>query len=412
MLVFKNELRNIVNEHSVRGFVDWNNASEFCFSLKYFLDERVGVLIEKNCLLQAFELNNQILHVIGTVDMDDSDGESGMVAEKCYENWLKIYQKADGDEKAKIQKFFFEYEEGTLLDDIEEYIFAFRDNELASTEEIKEAMEELDKLIASRTDSNNCGYLYSVVGGNVSVIQKRMEYMKKLGATKDEIDLFLKKNRRFSVVREMEINDAIKNEEFEKAITVLTESKDLDRNNEALLRKYSCELIELYKNTGNISGYVEELKYNLLNYTQTNAELFKELKENISDKKEWSALSNEIIEKNRGSHSVYAFLNEEDRYDEMMDQLDKSNDIYTMNEYAKILSKNVPDRIIAFYTNYVTGEINRASDKKHYRYLANYLKTMSFCPNGKESAKRIAENWKLEYRRQTNMLDELRKAGY
>ena len=168
----------------------------------------------------------------------------------------------------------------------------------------------------------------------------------------------------------------------------------------------------MYRNTGNIAGYIEELKYNLLNCAQTDTEFFKELKKNILDKEEWNALSDEIIDKNKGRNSVYAFLNEENRYDQMMDMLEASQNIFVMDKYAKILSKNVPDGVVNFYTEYVVSEMKRVSDRKHYRYLVKYLKTMSFCTNGKEKAKMIAEKWKTEYRRRTALMEELKKAGY
>ncbi len=412
MLAFKKEIWNIVSEHTVRGFVDWSNAFGLCCSLDAFLDGRVDILVEKNCLLQALELTNQVFEVIGTVDMDDADGGSVMVAEKCYRKWQSIYQKADDVEKKKIKEDFYAYKEGTLIDYIEEFLLEFRANELASAEEIAEEINELDKMLAACGDSNDCGYIYSVACGNISVIERRIMYMNKLGASKAEVDSFCKQNRHFYVVRNMEIDNAIGNEEFEKAIAVLIESKELDRNNRALLEKYSRKLIELYERTGNTIKYIEEIIYNLLNCTQADAELFRKLKKNDPNKAEWASLSEDIINKNKGNHCVYAFLSEEKRYDQMMDMLEKTHNIFVMDDYAEILSENVPDRVIYFYENYLTEEMKRVSDRKHYRYLVGYLKKMCFCPDGKERAKGVAESWKQEYSRRSALLDELRKAGY
>lgn len=412
MLAFKNEIQNIVREHTVRGFVDWNNAFALCCSLERFLDNRVDILIENHCLLQAFELNNQVFKVIGTIDMDDSDGGSCMVAEKCYEKWQKIYQNANDAEKEKITAYFSAYKDGALLNYIEDYLFEFRQNELASAEEIAAAMNELDQLLAACDGSNDCGYIYSIRDGHKSVIEKRIEYMKKLGASKEAVDSFCKQNRNFFVVRNMEIDNAIENKKYENAIALLTESKKLDQNNRSLLEKYSLKLIDLYEKTGNTTKYIEEIKYNLLNCTQIDAKLFKKLKKNVPDGAEWALLSEEIINKNKGNPAIYTFLIEEKRYDQMMDMIGKSHDIFVMNNYVGILSKNIPDRVIRFYEEYLIEEIKRASDRKHYKFLVKYLKTMSFCSAGKETAKKIAERWKQEYRRRSALLDELSKAGY
>lgn len=355
MCIFKNEIQDIVIEHSEGGFVDWNHAFDFCNALESFLEERVEVLAEKGYLLQAFELNNQVFKVIGTIDMDASDGGEGYIAEKCYEEWLRIYKKANDAEKEKIKGWFFTYKEGVLLDFIEEYLLEFRKNELASKEELMEEISELDKRLVACGNSNDCGYIYTVSNGRVSIIEKRIACMKKLGASEDEVE---------------------------------------------------------YKKTGNSAQYVEELKYNLLHCCQTDVKNFKELKKHIANKEEWNLLADEIISRNKGLRIVYAFLYEEERYEQMMDLLEEAGDIFAMDDYLKILSKKLPDRVVGFYADYVTGKMKEASERKQYRYLVQYLNKMRFCAEGMEKAKKIAESWKSEYYRRTAMIDELRKAGY
>lgn len=412
MCIFKNEIQDIVIEHSEGGFVDWNHAFDFCNALESFLEERVEVLAEKGYLLQAFELNNQVFKVIGTIDMDASDGGEGYIAEKCYEEWLRIYKKANDAEKEKIKGWFFTYKEGVLLDFIEEYLLEFRKNELASKEELMEEISELDKRLVACGNSNDCGYIYTVSSGRVSIIEKRIACMKKLGASEDEVDSFCKQNRQFFAVRNMEIEDAPEKGEVEKAIDLLVESKSLDQNKKKLLEQYSGKLIELYKRTGNSAQYVEELKYNLLHCCQTDVKNFKELKKHIANKEEWNLLADEIISRNKGLRIVYAFLYEEERYEQMMDLLEEAGDIFAMDDYLKILSKKLPDRVVGFYADYVTGKMKEASERKQYRYLVQYLNKMRFCVEGMEKAKKIAESWKSEYYRRTAMIDELRKAGY
>ena len=412
MLALKNEIRDIVSMHSYRGFIDWQNAYDFCCDLRGFLEDKVEILIGKGAILQAFELNNQVFKLIGTIDMDDSDGGSGIVAEKCYELWKEIYQRADSDEKTKIKKWFNSYKKGTVIDWIEEYLLEFMKMELATKEQIKKQLKEFDQMLDEKKNSTDCGYVYSALDGRVSVIEKRIECMKKLGMTEEEIDDFCKQNRNFHVVRKMEIDKALSDNDYETAIKILEESKILDKSNESLIKSYSGKLIELYKKTNKNKKYKEELKYNLLNFWQQDTDNYKGLKELMADDPEWTKLIDKIIEKNGGYETTFAIMFAEERYEQMMDSLDKSRNIFIMDKYAKKMSKKLPDRVIQFYSDYLIREMERANDRKSYRNLVMHFKMMEYCPSGNESAKKIAEKWKTEYRRRSALMDELQRAGY
>ena len=83
MLELRTEIDHIVYRYSRGGYVDWYHASEFTSELRDFLNTKVMLLIEKNCLKQTFELTNLVFQCIGNIDMDDSDGGSSFVANIC-----------------------------------------------------------------------------------------------------------------------------------------------------------------------------------------------------------------------------------------------------------------------------------------------------------------------------------------
>ena len=74
--------------------MDWYHASDFTDELSHFLGTKVKLLIENNCLQQAFELTNVVFDCIGNIDMDDSDGSSAYVANSCYDCWKQIIEKS------------------------------------------------------------------------------------------------------------------------------------------------------------------------------------------------------------------------------------------------------------------------------------------------------------------------------
>ena len=414
LLALRQEIDDIVDENCYRGYVDWNHAYDFCCSLKCFLEDRVEFIADKGALKPAFELTNKIFMLIGSIDMDDSDGGSVMVAEKCYSIWKNIYQKADIDAKERIKKWFWSYKEGCLLDWIEEYLLEFRNTELASQEELLTAMYDIDSMIEARGNSNDCGYMYSINEGRISLIDKRIDYMHRLGMSKKEIDDYCDKHMQFYIVRIKKIEKYIEAKAYDAAIDLLISSKQLDSNDNFLQEKYSDRLIELYKLIGSNEDYFAELQYNLLNCIQVDIEKFRELKKLYYEKKldGWNDMAGAIIEKNQGSHVVYDMLIEERKFAQLMDALEEYTNVYILDKYLKILSKEVPDRVIQMYSTYIKESMERACDRKAYRNIVKYLKTMSFSEAGRAKAEEIANNLKVEYCRRPAMLDELKKIGF
>lgn len=413
MLALKNEIKEIVYENTNRkGFVDWDHAYDFCSSLIQFLDKRIAYIVEQGYVRQAFELTNQVYKIIGTIDMDDSGGDSGLVARKCYECWKLICEKANDSDKKDIEKWFNSYKKGTLIDWIEDYLYEFINEELISEEQIVKKIKELDEMIEDAGESNDCGRIYFPNDGYCSVAEKRIDYMKKLRMSKQDIDEFCKRHRNFYVIRQMEIEKAIAEGNIDKAIEVLKESKERDCDYRNLVESYSEKLIELFHIKKYDQEYKKELIFNLMNCHQSDARYFCELKKMCKDEPGWETIVEKIIIANKGSFSVYDILLEENRYEEMADMMIETQNDYLMNNYIKPLSKNIPEKVIYFYSQYVAQNIVRASERKNYRKLVQYLKTMCFCDEGKKEAKKISDIWKVEYRRRSALMDELRKAGF
>ncbi len=85
-------------------------------------DEDVRRMINNGDYWRAFELMNHIFVLTGSVDMDDSDGGTGMMADRIYELWKEILEKADAEEKRKMFQWFTAHLDGSVIDYLEEYI--------------------------------------------------------------------------------------------------------------------------------------------------------------------------------------------------------------------------------------------------------------------------------------------------
>ena len=61
-------------------------------------------MIDNGNYLSAFEIMNYIFVLIGGVDMDDSDGGTGMLADRIYQLWIELLSKVSPEDKDKMFK--------------------------------------------------------------------------------------------------------------------------------------------------------------------------------------------------------------------------------------------------------------------------------------------------------------------
>ena len=142
--------------------------------------------------------------------------------------------------------------------------------------------------------------------------------MKKLDYTAEQINAYKQVNRRFFVIRELEISEAIEKNDCTRAIKVLKESKELDAGNAGQLKKYSEQLIDLYHRSKMTAEYIEELKYYIISFWQYDLSYVHRLKMCIKSQDQWNKLVDDIVKKSRFEDFVCKLLYEEKRYDELM----------------------------------------------------------------------------------------------
>lgn len=412
MLELRSEIDQIVNNNCRGGFVDWYHASDFTDELSHFLDTKVKLLIENNCLQQAFELTNVVFDCIGNIDMDDSDGSSAYVANSCYDCWKQIIENADDALKTEIKKWFEEHRDGYVVDYFEEYIDEIYLQEFGTLSMIEDEIQELDTFI-SRSRGNDCGKYYSAHYGYENPIIKRINYMIKMHCSEEQIAEYKQANRRFFVIREMEISEAIEKEDFDTAINLLLESKRLDADYEEQLRKYSEQLISIYCELKMTDECCLELIEYLKKHYQSDLTYARMLKALVKESESWNQIVCEIVNTNPYEYFVCDLLFEEKRYEELISKIEKSsNRVDLVDIYEKSLRKRMPKQVIEIYESYIIEEAERAYDRKGYSRLMPYLKKISRCEGGDVVARGIADSWKQKYKRRSAMMDELKKAGF
>lgn len=412
MVRLKREIEDIAYRYSDRsGYVDWESAGGYISEMETFLYDKVQAVIDKGCYMQAFELTNQVFVTIGNQDMDDSDGGTDMVADTCYKIWQQLLEKCGEQDKNKMQSWFEMHQaDGAVMDYMEGYIGDFLMNEFHDREILLKKMEELDHQIEKRRESTDCGKCYSSYRGFENNILKRLQIMKALGASEEELRQYRRKNRGFAAVRMLEIEEFIQAGKNRDAVRVLMESKELDRKFPVWVKEYSQKLIELYKQMHMDKEYKEELLFQVFFCGQDNLEPIARLKE-VCKPGEWEQNRERLLKCPSCQSIKLSLLESEKMFDRLLDEVISNGSIYMMDRYEKVLKKAYPDRMRTAYAAYVKSQAENVSDRRRYKELVVYLKKIASYPRGRETACEIAREWRTLYKRRTAMMDELRKAG-
>lgn len=408
----KAEMDSLVYEYSDRsGFIDYRNAWDFAAAVTDFLEERVETLIDRECYGQAFELTCYVFQKAGNTSMDDSNGESSMIADTCYEKWKEILENCSDEEREKMKQWFVSHRSRKyVVDYLEEYLEEFLADELGEVSILKEKLALLDKAIEQRGDSTDCGITWSVHGGYQNNILERLEIMQRLNYSEKEIEEYKKKNRRFSTIRQLEIQESLEQEDFERAARVLKESKKLDSDQEKLRAQYSEQLLDIYERQADQKAYREELLYYVFQCRQKDLTYIGKLKSICTDQ-EWEQYREKILESDYGYNIRYSLLETEGLYRRMLEEIKTEGLIYSLDRHEKMLKEKFPEEVRDIYISYVYEEARRAGNRKAYRNLMGYLKKIRRYPEGKEKVREIASNWRAVYYRRPAMMDEMRKAG-
>lgn len=333
---YMKQVNAVVNRHLGRDqFINYYEADNFISELEEFLDEDIRRMIDNADYQCAFELLNYIFTTISNVDIDDSDGGTGMIADRIYQLWTELLSKVAVPDKKKMFVWFTTHLDGSIIDYLEEYI------ERIIIDEFKESEYRQDKLAFIEQMIEESNKKESDWSRSCSVGKWALRYLELLTedvkSEQTRID-FCKKYWRNSSVRRYYINLCMRKKDYENAIRVLDESILLDRDCRGLVSEYSKKKKDIFLLQGNNEAYIDQLWKLVLNHEAGNIDLYRELKKQYTAE-EWSVQREEIFRKLPKSAHIECLYKEEKLYDRLLEFVLKSKGLYALQEYEGVLKK-------------------------------------------------------------------------
>lgn len=386
-------------------FINYYQAYDFMLELEEIIDKDVRRMIDNGSHISAFHVMNHIFVLLGTVDMDDSGGETSMLAEQIYQLWLELLTKVNAQDKRKMFIWFTTHMDGSVIDYLEEYI------EQIIMEEFKEPEYEQDKLsfmeeMIEKAEKKDSGWSRDYAVGKWTVTY--LKTLEEKNAPEDQLEEICKKYWNNSGVRRYYIDRYFEKKEYDRVLQVLDESIELDKAYRGQVLEYIQKKKEIYRLQGNKSAYIEQLWKLVLEQSAGDLDIYKELKAQYSEK-EWLIKREELFKKLPPNAHIDRLYKEEKLYDRLLAYVLKSSGLYAVQSYENVLKKEYPKQILSKYQGEVNKMASCTGNRKHYADLVALLRRMKRIKGGSEIVETIVEEWKIKYRNRPAMMDELSK---
>ena len=217
-------------------FISYYEADGFISELEEIIDEDVRRMIDNDNYFSAFEVMNYIFVLIGDVDMDDSDGGTGMLADRIYQLWLELLVKVSAEEKKKMFDWFTSHLNGSVIDYLEEYIEQILMGEFDEKEYEQAKLDFIEGMIA-RSECEKSDWSRDYAVGKWAV--RYLEMLKEKKTSDEQIKELCKKYWNNSTVRRYYIDICMKNKEYDHVLQILDECILMDKQYRGLISEYS-----------------------------------------------------------------------------------------------------------------------------------------------------------------------------
>ena len=386
-------------------FISYYEADGFISELEEMIDEDVRRMIDNGNYLSAFEVMNYIFVIIGDVDMDDSDGGTGMLADRIYQLWLELLVKVNSEEKRKMFEWFTSHLDGSVIDYLEEYIEQIIMGEFEEKEYEQAKLDFIEDMI-ERSERKDSDWSRDYGVGKWAV--RYLEMLQEKKASDEQIQEVCKRYWKNSSVRRYYVDICMKKKKYDHVLRILDECILLDKQYRGLISEYSEKKKEIYLLQGNRSAYIEQLWKLVLQHEPGNLELYRELKKQYTAD-EWLVKREEIFGKLPAYAHVERLYKEEKLYDRLLVYVLNSPGLYALQEYENVLKKEYPEQILNKYKDEVSKMAVHTSDRKNYAHLVFLLRKMQQMKGGSKLVEQIVAEWKIKYKNRPAMMDELRE---
>lgn len=388
-----------------KQFISYQEVFSFLQEMEEILEQDVRMMLENGHFTEAFLLTCHLFVSVSAVEMDDSDGTRGMLAEQCVGIWHELERNADSQLQQQMYTWFTGQLESAQSGDLEEYVEQmfweaflgkdFLQRKLAFTK--RKAQEQ-------KADSDSWSARYYA--------QKWILYyiglLEESGCSFAEIASYCKENWEYAEVRKYYAEQCILQKDYDTAEKVLAESLKMETGMSGLVRWFGTRLKEVYRMSGRQEAYKQQLLTMFTKESPGNPDDFRELK-SLYSAQEWPQVREEIFRSLPKQARVERLYYEEKLYDRLLTFVLAQKGLFSLVQYEHVLKEEYPQQLLSKYTQELTDMAKRAADRRHYQEWAMHLKRMTQIAGGPQEVQKIVADWRIRYKNRPAMMEELKQ---
>lgn len=397
----------LVSQYSSRGFIDYRSARDFTSELWDLLDTLDPSRIPPNDCVKACFVLFEIMEKKVVNAIDDSDGGTGDIMQKCADILRLAYPSLT---EAQQQHCFTQVLYWDFESELDDYGLADYLNDLPPEwAEDKPALQTqllsaLDDAITSKESE----------WSNTLLHNRKLEAFRMWGRTADA-ENYAQGNMNIPEFRQVFINKAIQAKEYDKARSlaeegILIAQKESHYGTTSKWRKVLLEIAELCNDPTAIRDGIIKLQRN----SRFDIKLYRKFKATFSAE-EWKAerhnATQQLLGKIPRPDASAEIFQEEGELRELFDLIHREEEysFSLFTRYIDVLAPAFPEETAEHYARSIRFDLKAAGRNVYHQAVRN-IEHLKSLPAGEAVANQLVTELMLEYKNRPSMLEIFRKA--
>jgi len=399
---YQKQIKSVLNSATDRhGFIGWHEMKY----LEQGIDPIIAIaekqLESKNYLIAIYICTALMEEMTEAIQYsDDSNGSIGGIIDSSYE---MLYDIATKDISVDIKTELFNY-----------CITAFKKRLFDGWDWHTGILNIAYELIDNEDDADIIIKCLDTVNGEYEKERAQSFKLDIISKYKDaeEVQKFIDKHITNSSIRNTEIEKAVNNKDFEKAIILCKDGIEYDKKDKpGIVKKWYNWLLKIAQSQNNKLKIIEYSRYLFIDNFHPEQDYYQLLKQEIEPNR-WKDFLEDIIKEitPKGGWKYNGLVREiyinEKWWDRLFLLLKENTSLENIESNEKYLSKDYSQELIQLYSEKLIKYVDRFMGRNHYQTACRYLRRMKKL-GGNEKVNELIEYFKVTYPKRKALLDEL-----
>lgn len=397
---------DIVDRYMADGYIDYYEAGDFIVELDDILTGEVDARLERGKDREAFDISRRVFLALDEVEMDDSDGGISIIADRCQSVWQTVIERADDSLRREIFDWLMSKCGGEIIDYLEDFCESTLMHCFDAPEALKAILDCQQRALdqAMRRDTSQWGNNYLAERYAMNCIR----LMERMGASDEAVTDFVRRYWQLENMRKYYIEKRRQAGDWEAVVRVLEESIRLDnQHGYRSMVSYHMQLKDAFAELGWKDEYRKKLWEIVTEISPADLEVYHEYRD-LFDPEDWPGEREKLFEtlpKGAGLAALYA---DEGLYDRLLVLVLEKDNIRIMQIHEAELIKRYPDQVLEMYAREINRAASYTANRSTYRQWVQTLQHMREMPGGEKIVAEIVAAWRVQYRRRSAMMEELK----